>query len=113
SGDDRRGFRPRPAKREIQWGFLFELPDEGKPMQFARSIDTLLAHGLGHLPASIASDPPPSLAERNLRRGKALGLPCGQDVARAMGVPADLILGKANKFKIGTGYKADDGTADP
>src|SRR5262245_50335152 len=36
--------------------------------------------------------PPYALAERNLKRGKALGLPSGQTVARAMGLPEALIL---------------------
>jgi hypothetical protein len=34
----------------------------------------------------MVRDPMVSLAERNLIRGKRLGLPAGQDVARAMGL---------------------------
>jgi hypothetical protein len=33
-----------------------------------------------------------ALAERDLKRGKALGLPSGQAVARRMAIPDDLIL---------------------
>ena len=51
------------------------------------------------LPGRIASDPPPSLPQRNLIRSFELGLPTGQDVARAMHVPvledANIVLGKA------------------
>ncbi len=60
--------------------------------QPSRKIDTKLALGLSTLPANVAGDLIRSLAERNLRRGVALGLPSGQSVARAMGMPADLIL---------------------
>ena len=38
------------------------------------------------LPSSVASDPPPSLASRNLIRGWRMGLPSGQHIARKMGV---------------------------
>jgi hypothetical protein len=52
-----------------------------------------------NLPASIASDPPPSLPQRNLLRGFELGLPTGQNVARAMGVTPltdeEIVIGKA------------------
>lgn len=47
----------------------------------------------------MASDPPPSLAERNLLRGWRLGLPAGQAVARAMGLEPlpdeQILIGKA------------------
>src|SRR5262249_22254360 len=82
----------------------------------ARAIDTLLVFGLSRLPASVASDPPPSLAERNLKRGKALGLPSGQDVAQAMGIPPDLIVSSDNshaRFAVGTDYKLPNGQPDP
>jgi hypothetical protein len=53
---------------------------------------------LGKLPPPVASDPPLSLAGRNLLRGWRLRLPSGQDVARAMGVPVlkdeDIQIGK-------------------
>lgn len=52
----------------------------------ARKIDSFLAAGLESLPG------PPGLmailATRNLRRGLALGLPSGQGMAAAFGVPA-------------------------
>src|SRR2546430_2969 len=43
------------------------------------------------LPEAVAKEIH-ALAERDLKRGKALGLPSGQAIARAMGIPEDLIL---------------------
>jgi hypothetical protein len=40
------------------------------------------------LPPTVVADAMTSLAERNLIRGKRLGLPAGQDVAARMGVAA-------------------------
>jgi hypothetical protein len=70
-----------------------------KRLQFAYRIDTSLVTPLSVLPASVASDPPPSLPQRNLIRSFELGLPTGQDVARAMHVSVladkDILIGKA------------------
>lgn len=72
------------ADRQIQWHHLAEV--EGKPAPTpSRRIDMLIADPLAQLPAHIFGDEdPPSLILRNLRRGISLGLPSGQDVARAM-----------------------------
>jgi hypothetical protein len=54
-----------------------------------RLIDTKLALPLNELPPTVVQHVDGailSLAHRNLLRGKRLGLPAGQDVARAMGV---------------------------
>src|SRR5262249_43321342 len=103
--NDLRGFRERPPNRQIEWFRFFEIADSDKTkLQRARSIDTQIAAGLGDLPPEVASHPS-SLAERNLLRGKALGLPTGQDVARAMGVPKKFILSSSNQFTVGTGYR--------
>src|SRR5206468_9305234 len=87
-------------------------------LQRARAFDTQLVNGLGGLPASVASNPS-SLAARNLLRAKALGLPTGQAVARAMGLPGELIIradNKDNRLTIGTGYtfegKPDESVPD-
>ncbi|HTD85851.1 MAG TPA: hypothetical protein VK850_04680, partial [Candidatus Binatia bacterium] len=73
----------------------------------------LLSTGLGVLPDIVASNPN-SLAARNLLRGKALGLPSGQDVARAMGIPEEFLVGNSkNKLQIGPAYKLPDGKPDP
>jgi hypothetical protein len=91
----------------IDWGRFIDIDtrtydgtkDENKKrLQFAYRIDTSLVNPLHHLPASVAKDPS-SLAERNLIRSYRLGLPSGQDVARAMGVTPladkDILIGKA------------------
>jgi hypothetical protein len=54
------------------------------PRNQARLIDTKLAIPLLNLPPTVVKDPMVSLAQRNLIRGKRLGLPAGQDVAKMM-----------------------------
>ncbi|HTE87156.1 MAG TPA: heme peroxidase family protein, partial [Dehalococcoidia bacterium] len=95
---DLRGFRERPPSWGIEWHRFFQFPagNAGK-LQQTRLIDTKLSPGLRTLPLETAgvadpNDPMRSLARRNLLRGKALGLPSGQDMARAMGLPETLVL---------------------
>jgi hypothetical protein len=93
--DNLNGLRPLPRDWGFQWQFFFELGGNpaDKPMQKAYRIDQQLVSPLGMLPVPN----PRSLAARNLLRGLALGLPSGQTVARAMGLPpipdADLRVG--------------------
>ncbi len=105
---DLRGFRKRPAHSQIDWARFFKFPEHLDPQngfpQPTRNIDTKLAFGLGILPEPVINLSPEDkkdpkratefakLAVRNLLRGKALGLPTGQDVARTMGIPAKFIL---------------------
>ena len=97
---DLRGFRERPAGHVIQWARFFAFPGSQVDLQPARLIDMKLAFGLHILPEVVTeSEANPAvdarihaLAERNLKRGKALGLPSGQAVARRMGLAEDLIL---------------------
>jgi hypothetical protein len=71
-----------PAAQVIQWGrFFFALDDAPEDRVLSRRIDPLVAAPLHRLPPDGAS-----LADLNLRRGRALGLPAGADVARAMDV---------------------------
>jgi hypothetical protein len=90
------GNRKIPSSLKIAWRHFFDdIPEETRlPTNFSRPIDIDLSLPLFTLPASIV--PPPdtrvSLAERNLLRGKRLGLPSGQKVARAMGLPEHRIL---------------------
>jgi hypothetical protein len=98
---DLRGFRERPADREIDWRRFFDFGGAEPEVQLARRIDTKVSHGLGHLPVPVIDSGPVSLAERNLKRGKALGLPSGQAVAAAMGIPAALRLKDADFVTIG------------
>jgi hypothetical protein len=83
---DLRGFRPLPLQWTVQWPLFF--PIEGSTPQPGRLVDAKLVPGLFDLP-----DNGGSLAFRNLKRGQVLGLPSGQDVARALRV--DRILTSA------------------
>ena len=78
------GFRRLPAAWTIDWSFFFKTSAGAKP-QLSRKIDTSIAPPLFKLPG-LPGDRP-SLARLNLMRGRALGLPSGQDVAEAMGAP--------------------------
>lgn len=86
------GFRPMIPQWGIDWGRFIDIDvraydgdDAAKRnrLQFAYRIDTSLVNPLGNLPPGVAQNPS-SLAARNLIRGWRLGLPSGQDVARAM-----------------------------
>jgi hypothetical protein len=119
------GFREFPSVWAIDWSLFFELrrpvhdPGNVGPtrVQPAYKIDTSLVNPLAFLPefskarddGSLVQDPDghpvpkdndeSNLALRNLRRGKAMGLPSGQSVARYLGLdplPDDqLRVGKA------------------
>jgi hypothetical protein len=80
--EDFHGFRGLPSFWTVDWTFFFEVGG-GKSRQQARKIDTKLAAGLHKLPGERGDMA--SLPLRNLRRGKRLGLPSGQDVAEAVG----------------------------
>ena len=82
------GFRQLPAFWPIEWRFFFDVGDAAPAppfIQASRRIDTHLAFELSQLPANVATGIV-ALAERNLLRGSAMGLPSGQDVADAMGI---------------------------
>ena len=91
--DSRRGlngFRDFPSHWAIDWRLFFDLDSQAPPsgirrIQKSYKIDTSLTNPLAHLPPSTATGIR-SLAERNLRRGRSMGLPSGQDVARAMAI---------------------------
>ena len=93
------GFRPIPSDWALDWQFFVDLEpghpappprhDPNDPIvrkpQNSYKIDTSLVNPLAHLPASVAVDPS-SLGLRNLERGRAFGLPTGQDVAELLGI---------------------------
>lgn len=79
--DDFRGFRPLPAFWTVSWKKFFKIGNEAP--QASRKIDTKLADGLSKLPGERGEMR--SLPLRNLRRGRALGLPSGRRVALAIG----------------------------
>jgi hypothetical protein len=121
------GFDKMKKERGIDWARFIDteirsfgteteppdLPDAAtkKRLQFAYRIDTSVVTPLSVLPSAIVSDPPPSLPQRNLIRSFELGLPSGQEVARAMGVtpmPDDaIIIGKAVEQPNNTGDDPD------
>jgi Animal haem peroxidase len=96
------GFRELPDQWTVQWRFLLAgIKDGSEPNanlpQPSYKLDAQLAIPLGELPDSVANPNPfgpgpfeelaKVLAARNLFRGKRVGLPSGQDVALAMGIP--------------------------
>jgi len=89
--EDLRGNRPIPANLWCDWNYFFDIPGLEPPddRNMARLIDTQLSLPLFTLPPTVVAPTDKAiiaLAERNLLRGKRLGLPCGQDVATAMGI---------------------------
>ena len=111
------GFRAVPEDWGVQWRFFLEGINDGLPAeehlpQPSYKIDAVLSHPLGALPSSTAEaetlvagfEPQIAqiLAVRNLLRGKQMGLPAGQDVARAMGIEP---LSESELFE---GVKIDD-----
>jgi hypothetical protein len=101
------GFRAMNPAWGLDWGRFIDIDerktdgtdaDKQKRLQLAYRIDTSLVNPLATLPPAVASNPA-SLALRNLERGFRLGLPSGQAVARAMGVPPlhdeQILIGKA------------------
>ena len=80
------GFRRLPPQWAVEWEFLFKFPGSAVQPLPSMAIDAHLSDPLASLPAAVASDPPPSLAERNLLRGLRLSLPSGTSVSRAMGI---------------------------
>jgi hypothetical protein len=97
------GFRRLPAGWGVQWKYFLPGtkdaagPHDASLPQPSYKLDSQLGNPLGALPlsvagpellfAGIAPEKAQSLAVRNLLRARALGLPSGQNVARAMGIP--------------------------
>ncbi|HET6843863.1 MAG TPA: heme peroxidase family protein [Candidatus Angelobacter sp.] len=104
------GFEEMAKNRGIDWARFIDTeirsygtdnPKDAttkKRLQLAYRIDTSVVTPLSVLPPSVAFNPA-SLPQRNLLRSFELGLPSGQDVARAMGVKPltddQITIGKA------------------
>ena len=95
------GFRPSPSNFGVDWSFFFLMNGQrvtGKP-QSSYKLDNSLVFPLSLLPLPDTGSGPASLSERNLLRSVQLGLPSGQDVARAMGIRPlrddQILIGKA------------------
>jgi hypothetical protein len=99
-GIDLVGFSPSPTNFGIDWSlFLPRGKTSGGAVQASYKIDASITNSLSLLPLPISSEGPADLAVRNLLRSSQVGLPSGQDVARAMGIRplADnqILIGKA------------------
>jgi hypothetical protein len=106
------GFRKFPTTWAIDLDLFFKPSDTPAPpalgksrVQPAYKPDSSVVNPLGSLPPSVASNPS-SLAERNLLRGWRMGLPSGQSVAKAMGIPVI----SDEKLKVGKATAADTNT---
>jgi hypothetical protein len=93
------GGRPIPADLVMVWKNILPV-DPAFPARPPRKIDTKLSIPLADLPGSAVPPPDPTkhLAVRNTLRGKRVGLPSGQQVARAMrvNVLSNATLGLSN-----------------
>ena len=99
-GIDLVGFSPSPTNFAIDWSlFLPGGKTSGGAVQASYKIDASITNSLSLLPLPVSSEGPADLAVRNLLRSSQLGLPSGQDVARAMGIRPlpdnQVLIGKA------------------
>ncbi len=88
---DLRGFKPLPPNQTIDWSMFFPMP-HSKGFQVTEHMDPFITEALYKLPFSVTQGPPPILPLRNLMRGVVYGLPSGQDLARAYGIPESEVL---------------------
>jgi hypothetical protein len=99
-GIDLVGFSPSPTNFGIDWSlFLPGGKTSGGAVQASYKIDASITNSLSLLPLPVSSEGPADLAVRNLLRSSQVGLPSGQDVARAMGIRPlrdnQILIGKA------------------
>jgi hypothetical protein len=98
--DDLNGNQPILEPLFIDWDLFFEVSEIGggpaHPNRIlSRKFDTFLSPSLLRLRPPAIPNLPVSLAERNLRRGRAFLLPSGQSVAGQIDIPAITDLGFA------------------
>ena len=98
-GVDLVGFSPSPSNFGIDWSYFFGRGLGDSRVQAGYKFDASLTNSLSLLPLPVSSEGPANLAQRNLLRAVQIGLPTGQDVARAIGVrpltDGQLLIGKA------------------
>lgn len=86
---DLMGFGAVPPEHRVDWTLQIDV-DGSPPAQRAKRIDQLLPGALIALPTQVSGSAPgddyASLANRDLQRGQAVGLPSGEAVARRLGV---------------------------
>src|SRR4051812_3736678 len=87
---DLMGFGPVPPEHAVDWTLQIDV-DGHPPAQRAKRIDARLPSPLIALPTQISGSEPgtdyASLANRDLQRGQAVGLPSGESIAHRLGVP--------------------------
>jgi hypothetical protein len=86
---DLMGFGAVARERVVDWAMHIDVP--GRPQaQRAKKIDGRLPESLMALPTQISGEREgtdySSLANRDLQRGQAVGLPSGEQVARTLGL---------------------------
>jgi Animal haem peroxidase len=83
------GFGAVPVDHAIDWTLQFDVPGQNGA-QRAKKIDGRLPSSLISLPRQISGEDEgsayASLANRDLQRGQAIGLPSGEAVARELGL---------------------------
>jgi hypothetical protein len=99
-GIDLVGFSAAPSNFGIDWSRFFSRSGRAETdVQSSYKIDASITNSLSLLPLPVTSAGPADLAKRNLLRSSQLGLPTGQDVARALGVRVlrddEILIGKA------------------
>jgi hypothetical protein len=106
--DDNRlnGHRELLPRLKIQWSKFFNVDPKAPTARPVRQFDASLAHPLFQLPANALPDSNTLglLSQRNLRRGRKMGLPSGQQLAKLMGVtpltPTQLYTDRSIKVTI-------------
>jgi hypothetical protein len=82
------GFRPVAPAHWVDWSLLFDAPGQAAAAR-AKKIDGRLVSALIALPVAVTGDTEVeefhSLAVRDLERGRGVGLPSGEAIARYLG----------------------------
>ncbi len=88
SDNNLNGSREVPARLKIQWSKFFNQAGKPPTARPARQFDASLSGPLFQLPSTALPDSNPTsrLSVRNLLRGRKMGLPSGEQVARLMDV---------------------------
>jgi hypothetical protein len=82
------GHRELLPRLKIQWSKFFNMAGQKPTARPVRQFDASLANPLFKMPTTALPDTNTLglLSQRNLRRGRKMGLPSGQQVAQLMGV---------------------------